>query len=357
MKKLALAAMVVGFSCDVPPVFATADPTQSATSGRIEGKVVATGQSRGDVVLLLFDAARLPPPYGTGRPLTFSTVKASALFGNATGDGPFTAPFAFSLVPPGNYFVAGLIDTNADFIPFYTVTADVNAGDLIGGTVDPLTFAPRPFQVTNDALDVGVSFGDVGRVPVDRPAFQVMDPAPSITVGAMGAVVTLVPQPIEAGAVHEPHPVFLAQLTPNGTGLLWPKVVVRKLADPRNPVIDDNDADKNGLPDDPGKGIVVLGAGFDPTDIFPQLVDGMGMPKPTPTPVGQLTLKIFPQAFDATDPKAPKALPAAPSGAYSITLIAPTGQTWRVPNELAPPVATVTGLPPFTSQAFIIQVP
>ena len=40
----------------------------------------------------------------------------------------------------------------------------------------------------------------------------------------------------------------------------------------------------------------------------------------------------------------------------AITLIAPTGQTWRVPNETSPSLTT-EGLPSLATQAFIIQVP
>ena len=357
MKKLALLLLLA--SCEAPPVFATADPPQSVTSGRIEGNVVAVGPARGNVTLLLFDAARLPPPFGTGRPLTFSTVKGDVLFGTATGNGPFSAPFAFSLVAPGNYFIGGLIDANADFIPFYSVTAGANAGDVSGASVDPLTQAPRVIAVTSATLDVGVSFSPAGAIPVDRPVFQVMGNAPSVAVGMAGADIELGPQPIDAGAVHEPQPVFLAQLAPDGMSLLWPKVIVRKLADPaKSLLIDDNDLDNNGVPDDPSKGVIVLAAGFDPTAIAALLVDAMGMPKTTPTPVTSLTLVLQQQALDATDPAMPKPLPrASATGTYSITLIEPTGQTWTVPNELAPPIATVVGLPALATQAFEVQVP
>jgi hypothetical protein len=353
MRRALLFSLGMLSACQAPPVFATADPPQKVMSGRIEGNVVTEGPARGDVVLLLFDAQRLPPPYGFGRPLTFTTVKASDLF-TGTGNGPFTAPFAFSLVAPGNYFIAGLVDTNADFIPFYSVTAGTNTGDVSGGSVDPLTLAPNIIALKDVATKVGVSLGQP--VPVDRPVFQVPGGAPSATVGAMGAVVQLQTQGIDEDAIHEARPVFLAQLAADGVSLEWPKVVVRKI-DKDNPLLDENDLDKNGVPDDPTKPSVVLAAGFDPTPIILQLVDGMGMPKKTPTPVGELTLIVRPQALDANDPSAPKMLSSVPGGNYAITVINPTGQTWRVPNELAPAIAASAGLPPNDSQAFILQTP
>jgi len=348
----ALALLMLG-ACNAPPVFATADPPQHVTSGLIEGNVVAVGPARGDVTLFLFDAERLPPPYGFGQPLTFATVKASALFSGDGGSGPFTAPFAFSLVAPGSYFIAGLVDANADFIPFYSVTAGTNAGDVSGGSVDPLTLAPNVIALKDVATKVGVSLGQA--VPVDRPVFQVPGGAPSATVGSMGAVVQLQTVGIDEDVIHEPRPVFLAQLADDGVSLAWPKVVVRKI-DKDNPLLDENDLDKNGVPDDPTKPSVVLAAGFDPTPIILQLVDGMGMPKKTPTAVGELTLIVRSQALDATDPSAPKMLPSVPAGNYAITVIDPTGQTWRVPNELAPAIAPTAGLPAHDSQGFVLQV-
>jgi hypothetical protein len=149
--------------------------------------------------------------------------------------------------------------------------------------------------------------------------------------------------------------VFLAELAPDGMSLLWPRVAVRKI-DKNNPLLDDNDADGDGVPDDPGKPAVVLAAYLDPTPIASLLVDGMGMPKKTATPVTQLSLVVLPQALDATDPTAPKPLTTVPSGNYAITLVEPTGQTWRVPNELAPSIAPVVGFAAQDTQAFILQV-
>lgn len=372
----ASALLILAAACDRPPVFATADTRQHDESSRIEGNVVVTGSARGNVVVFLYDAAKPPPPTGTGRPLTFTTVSSAELFGTTEGTGPFTAPFAFSLVKPGSYLIRGLIDANADFIPWYGVTADSNTGDVGGAAVDPITRATRVITVSEPALDVGVSFSDAARVPVDRPAFQVATQAPSVTVapGMQPVVIELRPQPIDEGPVQQPQPVFLAQLIDDdrdgvpddrnmdGVPDQWPRVIVRKIADGENLLADDQGdythvvnmgpQDPDGVPD-----TVVLAAGIDPTENLPLLVDAMGRPRATPVPVTKLKVVIRPLALDANDPQRPVPLVSMPPGRYALIVINPTGQTWRVPNELAPGLATRFGLPEVASQGFIIQVP
>ncbi len=137
----------------------------------------------------------------------------------------------------------------------------------------------------------------------------------------------------------------------------WPEVVVREIAPGANVLLDDNDIDGNGVPDDPTKPITVIAAVVDPTPYMAQLLDGAGHVKTTPTVVTALNIVVDPLALDVTNPLAPKPLPSMPTGNYSITLIESTGQTWRVPNELDPPIAGQLNLPPVVSQAFILQVP
>ena len=103
--------------------------------------------------------------------------------------------------------------------------------------------------------------------------------------------------------------------------------------------------------------MVVLAAGFDPTEYAAQLFNSMGKVKQTPTPVTHLKLVIRPAAFDASDPRAPAMLSTMPAGDYAITVIQQTGQTWRVPNELAPGLGDAIGLPVVSTQGFVVRVP
>ena len=392
-------------ACDAPPVYPTADRRQNTELSRIEGTVVISSKARGNVVVFLFDSARAPPPNGTGRPITFTVLSREAVFGKALdGDfGPFTARFAFSLVPAGKYNVRGFIDSNVDFIPWYDVTSQVNAGDVGGAAIDPVSRAIREIVVDGKtpALDVPVSFSDTALVPVDRPSFVVdggpTSPATSFTLTATGGAQVLELDPLiyNEQSIHQGKPAFLAKFidddangipddaNKDGVPDMWPKVLVRKLSSTSaNPLLDENDLDKNGVLDatgadggvgedydhvNPMNGLtipadgkpdaVVLAAGFDPTELGPLLIDSMtGMVRLTPVPVGRLKLVIRPQAVDISNPMAPQPLKTMPKGRYAITIVQITGQTWRLPNELQPGIAEKFALPSLSSQGFIIEV-
>lgn len=397
--------LLVLLGCEPPPVFAGADRRQNAHPARVEGEVVVSSAARGNVVVLLFDAARPPPPTGTGRPLTFALVPRQALFGEVRDfdTGPFTAPFAFSLVNPGQYQIRAFVDGNDDFIPWYGVTNEVNTGDVGGAALDSISRAPLTIDVTagedgtaRPATGIAVTVGDTARVTVDRPAFEVAMPGSptAITTDATLAgaplLLDLRARPVNEGVVKQQQPVFLARFIDdnldgvpddaNGDGVpeLWPRVVVRKLANEAagvNPLADENDLDRNGVIDETGidydhlnpmtgatipadgvPDLVVLAAGINVTEVAPMLVDAMGRAKPTPTPLTRLPIVIRPTALDATDSRRPAPIKGVPEGRYAITVIQQTGQTWRVPNELQDTLATRFGLPVVSSQTFVVRV-
>lgn len=370
-----LMVAALGLACEPPPVVATADERQHQEAGRIEGQVLVTGLARGDVVLSLFDASRPPPPEGTGRPISFAIVPGEKVFGAGAGDesntGPFMAPYAFDLVPEGRYLIKGFVDRNGcmtslgcrepDFIPWYGVTGEPNAGDVGGAAVDPISKQVRVIEVARGedgvlkaATGVTVSFAESATVPVDRPAFdvlgeQVLDLAKPVSL------LKLVSKPIKSDLVHQEAATFLLRYVDgDGDGVpddankdgipeFWPKVFVKRLADADVPLKDD------AAP-------IVLAAGFRPDVVLPMLMNGDGTPRMTPVPVTSLDLAIRPMALDATDPLAPKPLASVPPGRYAVIVIQFTGQTWRVPNELQPAVAEAAGLPAFESQGFYVEV-
>ncbi|HYO55683.1 hypothetical protein [Archangium sp.] len=406
---LALAS-VLATGCEPPPVVPTTDRRQSQPLSRIEGQVVVQSRARGNAIVLLYDAARPPPPQGAGRPLSFTVIPAGKLFGPAApgSSGPFTVPFAFSLVAPGRYLLRGFIDVDTclasappchgpDFIPWYGVTGEPNAGDVGGAAVeDPLTLVPRVVEVAagpDGALQattgVTVSFSDSSTVP-ERPAFHVVgdsrfDPA------AGSKRLDLWPLQVRDGVMDVRPPAMLVRyVDDNGDGEpddvnhdgqvdqldVWPRVVVRKLVDGegltgKQRLADENDLDRDGVLDIEGTDYtrvdgtsdglpdqVVLAAALAPD---PALLDALRKPDGTPrmhaVPVPSLGVLVMPQALDARDPRNPVPLRSVPPGRYAVTLVQFTGQTWRVPNELAPPLALEDGLPPVASQSFMLEVP
>lgn len=388
-------------ACDAPPVVPTADRRQNTQTSRIEGSLVVQGPARGNAVVLLFDAARPPPPQGTGRPVSFALVSAEELFGEALHDGssgPFTAPFTFSLVAPGRYLVQGFIDRDGcipespgcvppDFNPWFGVTGEPNAGDVGGAAVDAATRARRIIELKpreDGSLPVitgvNVSFSSEATVPLDRPVFEVsagdarFDPSQGMKLLELSAV------GLRQGPVNQPNPMFLVRYVDddgdgvpddaNGDGIpdFWPKVIVRKLADA--PAITDENVDRQGELREDGRDYeraeggfdgkpdaVVLAAGLHPEPLLAALQNEDGTPKMTAVPMTSLTVVIQPMAFDASDPKAPAPLKTVPSGRYAIILIQSTGQTWRLPNELHPDLASSFGLPAFARQGFTLEVP
>lgn len=372
------------FGCEAPRVYPGADKRQNTQTARIEGTAVVNSAARGNAVLFLFDAARPPPPVGTGRPITFTLVPRESLFGSALAGemGPFTAPFAFSLVPPGRYLIRGFVDADDDFIPWYGVTADTTRGDVGGAAVDLPSRVDRVIEVPVDeggrpqaVLDVPVGFSDATAIPFDRPIFSVVGGMDSVTLTSQPVVIELASTPIEEGILTQLAPTFLVRLVDNdGDGMaddangdgvadMWPRVVVRKIAEGTNPLLDENDLDKNGIidaegkdyaPEDGSPDLVVLAAGFDVSEYAASLVDANGRVKPSPTPIRRLKLVIRPRALDVSVPNAPKVLTTVPKGHYAITVIQQTGQTWRVPNELG---LGVQGLPTVPSQQFGVVVP
>ncbi|HYH99597.1 hypothetical protein [Hyalangium sp.] len=388
--------------CEPPPVVATDDQQQQTRAARIEGSVVVQGPARGNAVVFLYDAQRPPPPQGTGRPVAFTLVPQAVLFGSdlsKSTTGPFTAPFVFPLVRPGSYLLRGFIDTDTcrtdvkpchgpDFIPWYNVTAEPNLWDVAGASVDPATRIPRVIEVgeTGDGTPIPVtgitvSFSEVATVAADRPAFDVVGSA-TIDPNGGNQSFKLRARPIREGVVDLSAPVFLVRFMDenrdnvpddanrDGAPDLWPRVLIRKLADGGNGLTDENDLDNNGVIDAQGADYVHADGTVDgqpdlvviPTVLLADpllsgLYDSENRPKMdavVPTP--ELTVAFRPMAVDVSNPAVPKTLRAVPAGRYAVIVLQSTGQVWRVPNELSPQLAGGLGLPPIDGQGFSFQV-
>jgi hypothetical protein len=397
---LILSTLLVS-ACEPPPVVPTEDRQQQTRAARIEGSVVVTGPARGNAVVFLYDAERPPPPQGSGRPVAFTLIPQEELYGSdlaRSTTGPFTAPFIFPLVRPGRYLLRGFIDVDTcrsspppchgpDFIPWYNVTAEPNVGDVLGAAVDLATRQPRVIEVglTEDGtpipvMGITVSFSDTSTLAADRPAFEVVGAA-TIEPGTTAQVFKLRARPIREGGVNLSSPLFLVRFvdenrdgTPDdanrdGAPDLWPRIVVRKLAEGGTGLLDENDLDNNGVLDAQGADyvhadgsvdgqpdLVVLAAGILPDTLPAGLYDTEGRPLMSAVlQVTELTVGLRPLAFDARNPAAPVPLKAVPAGRYGVTVLQSTGQVWRVPNELSPMVDDL-GLPRVEGQGFSFQV-
>jgi hypothetical protein len=230
---------------------------------------------------------------------------------------------------------------------------------------------------------VTVSFSESATVPVDRPVFEVVGAPATIEPAGGTQVFTLRARPLREKGVTLSAPAFLVRFmdenqdgvpddaNKDGIPELWPRVVIRKLADSGSGLLDENDLDNNGVldaegvdyahaqaPADGQPDLVVLAAGLVTDSLLPALYDSEGRPRMDAVlPVSELTVAVRPIALDARNPSAPAALQKLPSGRYAVIVLQSTGQLWRVPNELSPELAGVLGLPPVEGQGFALKVP
>ncbi|MEZ4318635.1 MAG: hypothetical protein R3F61_14065 [Myxococcota bacterium] len=377
-------------ACDYEaPVLRDQPPVGNVVAGELVANGVAVP---GDTIVLVYAANDPGPPVGTGSPVTLATVPAAAFTGE--GAGIQSAPFTVTGLPDGSYLVQALMDLDGDFNPFDISVSGATCGDVAGAHLADLvsgTVAPVTVQGGENLDDVTVVLGTV--VPIERPAFELPGPA---AVDRQASLSPTTPQTfaLASTAVHSAFglafpvdlpgpcpespaaPGFcdLAQLNPCDTAF-WVHVV---------------DADGDGLPDlradlPPEAGIPNIwprvylqylgvpnadGTGFDPlpegeswsAEAFPFLAEigafaaGLIPAPPVPFgptvpmralsvtwapvakhvhPGGAQTDQATGEAFDLVDLRLGSPLDAVPPGAWSITVVAESGQTWRIPNALA----------------------
>ncbi len=392
---------ILGCSYDAP-----VRPNESfeGVPNTISGTVVVNGLDtddtgafiRGDVVLLLTDADNPMPPNGTGRPATFATVRAEDFTGS--GAGLQSAPFSLSFLPPagasGSWVLTGFMDLDADFHPSVSALAGATCGDYIGAHLQDLnTGQLAPIRVDGGQLidDVTVTLGI--QLTSERPAFWLPQGTPvlsrDLAVADPTAQQTIT---VSATAIHGAlsetlaydleGPFDPAAPAPCQTAFL---TEVRDLTGP--------DDEPDGLPDlhpdygdlglfDIGPSFVLqyLGEltvddqgvvnGYDASVLQPgeswamqalvhpeMLVFGELGPTGVPTLIPELELLWLPGGLhtnaDGTVETVLNPLDL-PTGAWSLTVIEATGQTWTVPNEMLYAVPTADDFYPLTQGAFIV---
>lgn len=328
-----------------PPLDPDAEPVWNALAGEV---VVTGAPDVAPTAVLLFDAADPPPPAGTGAPVDFSTVPPDAFTGDVAdgfGAGVQSAPWALTEVADGSYLVTAILDADANFQPLFSVTAGATCGDWVGAHLADLsTGALSPVSVSGGRLldDVTVVVGS--EVTTQRPAFTLSEvPVMDQTAQGMqtftllstsihssvvnftgpfdgtdpcGTFFLLYVADADADGVPDPHPT--PELAAQGALDLWPRVYLQLVAD----------AQGNPLPE--GESWLAEAVGS------PLPVLSGDLPVGVPTPATRYDVVWVPAAEHHTADGQVEVVtaPDLPAGAWSMTVVGLSGQTWTVPNEL-----------------------
>lgn len=340
----------------VPPTDDNGDPV--AVGNVISGEIVASGVADpATTLVLLFDAADPGPPEGTGSPLTFTTTPASAF---TSGHGTPSAGFALTDVPDGQYTLSGLMDVDGNFHPLLTALAGATCGDVVGRHLDDLSStAAGVVTVGGGELVDHITVVLGVTLTTERPAFEVAefgvgggvvsreaaatDPYQQFTLAATGVhseILELAALPADCGVyfpLYAPDADGDGQFDPHpnesyaAAGLydLWPRVYLQYLGVP-TPTEDGGIEFVSDL--EPGESWAMESVPHPKYTLFGEVNPGEVVAKTDLdvlwVPAGLHTLA------DGTEETVvdPAALPA---GAWSVTLVSFTGQTWTNPNELA----------------------
>ena len=345
--------LLLGVSCNYEaPLASNATATANVVSGSI---VVQTSDEPAQVIILLYDASDPPPPAGTGRPVTFGSVPASKF--EIDGSGLLSAPFAVTDVPDGTWLVTALMDIDNDFHPLVSALAGSTCGDIVGAYLtDLVTQSFATVTVEGGELAEGVTILLASEMTVERPAFELIESELLSRQTAMTGVTQgfeLTTTPIHSAIYDLTGPIsaddpcgtnFLVELVDDdgdgqpdehpsypgtpGAYDIWPRIYLSYLgkAQADGSIIDDLEAGESWAAE----------ALIDPTvwldlDTFEWLI-----PVNTPSPVLDLNVVWVPAALHTSDGvEEVVAVPTSlPSGAWAVTVVSLTGQTWTLPNEL-----------------------
>ncbi|MDP2310510.1 MAG: hypothetical protein Q8P18_31115 [Pseudomonadota bacterium] len=335
---MALALLLSACAYEVPT-----DPDAPDVLNVLSGTVVVSGPADvADTILVLYDANNPPPPAGTGRPVSFATVPASAYTDPEAG-GVRSAPWALTEVPDGEWLVSGLMDVDANFNPITTSNSGSTCGDWSGAYYTSLTSGtPAAISVEGGELLDGLTVSIGREVLTQRPAFviAVSDTTDATitttfgeafqlaTVGVHSEVYELAgpydgtdtcdtafwsySTDADGDGVSDAHPN--ANLAASGAKDLWPRVYLRY------------------------NGETPEGEFYGSEAVASSALFGFGLPPVnTPTPITTYDV-LFPGAalHYFADGTSEAVAPAdIPRGEWSVTVVQFTGQTWTLPNTLA----------------------
>lgn len=335
------------------------DPEAPTALNVISGQVLVTGtDDMAATFVLVFDPADPAPPDGTGSPLTFSSVPSDRYTGE--GVGIQAADYAVTQLPDGEYLLTALMDTDGDFQPFLSSNAGATCGDWAGAHVtDLVSGEAAPISVAG-----GVELDDVSIVVgyemvTERPAFAIAaDPMVQTStetqlfhldsIGVYSQLVTLegpfdgsdpcgtyfLFYAVDANGDGAPDPHPEPALAAAGVYDIWPRVYLQYL----------------------GEDLAEGESWAAEAAVYPGPILGGQVAVGVPTPVTGLDLVWIPAARHTLPDGNEEVVsaPSLPSGAWSITVVSITGQTWTVPNELPAFPATDTRFDPESQAAVLI---
>lgn len=321
------------------------DPTQSQAitlhegeplpAGRITGVLDAESVLPGDAYAIVFDAARPPPPTGTGRPIAIASVPRESF--EVVG-AALEAPFEVGGLPDGSYVVRGLLDVDRDFSPLVDLLAQPTAGDVAGGSSPEILVIAGGGTVdrVRVRLDQTIAF--------DRPSFEI--DAIEVAESSLPLEVELRVHPIAAlGMTDESvrFPVALAEGDLDGDNFrdLYPRVLLTRMRE--------GAADPRVTPDEAEP--FVIPAIVDPLPHTSALASGIAM-----IPERTLSVILPPFAFRARPSGDREIVSPPPPGRYRVNVVAPSGQTWFVPSDLDVGLGRVGTLLEDASQARAVRI-
>lgn len=313
-------------------------------AGVIEGTVVyhgprpcsVDGHIVGAALLLVFDRANPPPPYGLGSAaVNFADVTGDVLFANEpryTGSTPYcpyasgfteaitaSAPFAVAPVAAGSYIVEAFYDSTGDFLPSFKFRNLPEMGDVAGGDVDtadallPVHAGNPDYQPRFVEVDVGIPepLPDAGLPP---------DPVPSYTLPPTGYVASNVT-------------VSLGNVLPTTRPYFYPQGMTPSLSDDGRTLTDVvvQSADVADTSDAGIAGTVETDPNYMPILTIPQDILAYSAPAPTPqnTNLFESVLPHLRLQFGVANgpPPSPVELPVAVAQPFHFQLLPVAGDT------------------------------
>lgn len=374
LRAVAIAALGWTAACGYD---APLDPDAPPLGNIISGEVIIDKLAASGPAFVILSAEDNPtPPLGRGSPITFTSVPAGNF--EIGLDGLRGASYALTGLADGGYYLSALLDQDRNFHPSASTLAGASCGDAVGRYISDLEqAAATPVRVADSQWRRSVPVLVTSTLQTSRPAFTI---GADVTAGFGGAVVLSsvamtatfgsdlrvgIPGPFTPANGDTCESAFwFRRIDADGDGnadrdpdnplaeARWPQIILQWLGDP---IDTDSDGlidifDRSALPDAQQAATWATAATPVP------MVGGLDVPDDQLPPPGvvapfiEMRARIAPlgRRVDASTGPAGEIVDASamPRGAYSVTVIGETGQTWAIPNELDTALALSRALPP-----------